>query len=158
MSRNSEQGIHFYMQATDNYGVAIAGAEIKDLEEDFEGLLYSKAEGLNKKGKVKNVYTEQYADSDRLRVHYPAKVTREATAVTFTFYFMGENRYKVYDDFYAYLTEGFRAYWDTARKKRLVFYAPNEYKPAEEMWYGGKPYLKLELQVQNIFGETFDVE
>lgn len=158
MSRNSDMGIHFYMQAVDKHGEAIEGAEVKDLEVDFDGLLYSKAEGLDKKGKIKNSYTEKYADSDRLRVHFPTTPTREATTVKFTFYFIGENRRKTYDEFYAYLTGGFRAFWDTARKKRLVFFAPNEYEPANEMWYGSEPYLELNITVQNIFGQTFDVE
>lgn len=151
-------GIHFYMQAVDSHGNAMVGADIKDLEADFDGLLYSKADGLDKKGKIKNAYTESYADSDRLRVHFPTNPTGEATTVKFTFVFIGENRRKTYDEFYTYLTGGFRAFWDTKRMKRLIFYAPNEYEPANEMWYGSEPYLELNVTVQNIFGQTFDVE
>lgn len=148
----------FYMQACDKNGELISVAEVKDLEVDFVGLRYSKAEGLNKKGKIKNVYTESYADSDKLRVYFPDKVAREATTVTLEFFFVGEERYRTYDEFYDYVTGGFRAFWDTKRGKRLFFYAPEEYSPAEEMWYGSMPYLKLSLVVQNIFGDTFDVE
>ena len=158
MSVNSEMGIYFYMQATDGKGKPLAGAPIKDLESDFEGLLYSKAKGLNDKGKIKNSYSENYADSDRLRVYFPEEPTREATTVTFTFIFTGENRYAVFDAFVKYVSGGFRAFWDTKRKKRLVFYAPEDVKVAEEKWYGLTPYLSLDLKVQNIFGRTFDVE
>ena len=150
--------VKFYMQATDKMGVAITGAPIKDLEVDFEGLLYSKAKGMNDRGKIKNTYKEVYADSDRVRVHFPSEPKREATTVTFTFFFRGENRYKTFDEFVAYASGGFRAFWDTKRKKRLVFYAPEAATVADEKWYGNKPYLSYDLKAQNIFGETFDIE
>lgn len=158
MSVNSEMGIYFYMQATDSKGKPLSGAPIKDLESDFEGLRYSKAKGLNDKGRIKNTYSENYADSDRLRVYFPDKPKREATTVTFTFYFTGENRYAVFDEFVKYVSGGFRAFWDTKRKKKLIFYAPEEVEVADEMWHGSTPYLSLDLMVQNVFGETFDVE
>lgn len=158
MSVNSEMGIYFYMQATDGKGNPLADAPRKNLEVDFEGLLYSKAKGLNDKGKIKNSYSEKYADSDRLRVYFPQEPKREATTVTFTLYFTGENRYAVFDEFVKYVSGGFRAFWDTKRKKRLIFYASDEAKVADEKWYGGTPYLSLDLRVQNVFGETFDVK
>lgn len=158
MSVNSEMGIYFYMQETDGKGVALPDARIKNLEVDFDGLLYSKAKGLNDKGKIKNTYSEKYADSDRLRVYFPSEPKRESTTVTFTFYFTGENRYAVFDEFVKYVSGGFRAFWDTKRKKRLVFYAQEEVKVADEMWYGGTPYLSFDLKATNVFGETFDVE
>lgn len=158
MSVNSEMGIYFYMQECNAKGELLAGAPIMNLEEDFDGLLYSKAKGLNDKGKIKNTYSEKYADSDRLRVYFPSEPKRESTTVTFTFFFTGENRYAVFEKFVKYVSGGFRAFWDTKRKKRLVFYAPEEVKVADEKWYGGTPYLSWDLKVQNVFGETFDVE
>ena len=60
-----------------------------DLENDpdYVGLRYLKAEGMNTIGKSKNIYTEQYADSDRLRVYLPpdGNYANEATVVTMTF-------------------------------------------------------------------------
>lgn len=156
MTKNQEIGVHFYMQDCDKYGNLVPNTQI-DLEEHFEGLMYSKAEGLLAKGKIKNVYSEQYADSDRLRVHYPDTPAREQTTVTFTFYIAGENRQQVYDNLYNYLISGFHSFWDTIRHKKVFFYAPNEYKPSEEVYVGSKPYLKLVVEVQNIFGTTFDV-
>lgn len=150
-------GIRFFMQEADREGNLIEGSVAKDLERDFEGLMYSEAKGMNNKGKIKNVYSEKYSDSDRLRVHYPSVPTREATSVTFTFFFTGENRRRTYDEFYEYITGGFRAFWDNARNKRLFFFAPNDYKVGEEKCYGGTPYIKLELEVQNYFGCTFDI-
>lgn len=160
MTKNQEMNIKFWMQECDKTGVALEGTTAIDLEayDDFEGITYCEAKGLLDKGKIKNVYQEQYADSDRLRVHFPSTPTREATKVTFTFVFVGENRQQSYENFYDFITGGYRIYWDNKRKKRLVFYAPNEYSPAEEAWHGSTPYLKMNIEVQNIFGDTTDFE
>lgn len=156
MSKNRDMGIYFYMQEVDKKGDPIVGAPIKDLENDFDGLLYSKASGLNKKGKAR-VYKENYSDSDRVRVHIPSLPTNEPTHVTFSFLFVGEGRYDTYNSFVEYVSSGFHSYWDTKRKRRLVFYVEEEIEPAEEAWYGSTPYLKLELRVENVFGRTFEV-
>ena len=148
-------GIHFYMVECDAKGGVITGAQEKDLEKDFDGLLYSKAEGLDTIGKPRT-YSEAYSDSDRLRVYIPQDLTHEATMVEFTFFFTGEERQKRYHEFLAYITQGFHRYYDNYRKKYLYFFVNNEVKPAKEMLYGSLPYLQLDLTVQNIFGKTFD--
>lgn len=145
----------FYMQECDSKGNILSGAPLKDLEVDFEGMRYSKADGLDKIGKPR-IYTESFADSNRLRVHIPEKLTNEATTVKFTFFFTGENRRSVYDSFVEYVRKGFKVYHDTARKKYLYFCINTEITPATEEWYGSTPYLELQLTAQNIFGRTFD--
>lgn len=156
MSKNREMGIYFYMQEVDKMGNPIDGAPIKDLEKDFEGLLYSKASGLNKIGKAR-IYKEQYADSERVRVYVPEQEINEPTKVIFSFLFLGEDRYKIYDSFLEYVRKGFHSYWDTKRKKKIYFYVEKEIEPATEAWYGSTPYLILELEVDNIYGRTFDI-
>lgn len=151
----SEQVYYFYMQECDSKGVLLAGSTQKNLEVDFNGLKYCKAEGLNKIGKPR-IYTEKYSDSDRLRVHIPEELTNEATTVTFTFYFVGSNRYATYNEFVEYVRNGFHRYYDTCRQRYLYFCVTSEIKPAKEQFIGGTPYLELQLQVQNIFGRTFD--
>ena len=42
--------------------------DINDLETRFDGLKYSKCDGLNSKGKRKDVHIEKYADSPEVRV------------------------------------------------------------------------------------------
>lgn len=155
MSRNSEMGIHFYMVECDNKGYVSADAEEKDLELDFEGLLYSKASGLDAIGKPRT-YSETYGDSERTRVYIPQELTHDPTSVEFTFFFTGENRQAVYHEFLDYVCNGFHRYYDNYRKKYLYFYINGEVKPAEEKLYGATAYLKLELTVQNIFGMTFN--
>jgi hypothetical protein len=155
MSRNSEIGYHFYMVECDNKGKVADGAEEIDLEEHFSGLTYMKAEGLNKLGKPR-VYTEKFADSDRLRVYKPDDTIREATTVTLSFAFVGDDRYETYHNFVEYISTGVKRYRDTARNKYLYFFVNAEIKPANEMWYGGTPYLTVDIPVQSIFGKTFD--
>ena len=152
-----ESTYKFYMQECDSEGRLLAGSRQRDLENDteFEGLKYSKAEGLNKIGKAR-IYKETFKDSDRLRVYIPNNLTNEPTTAKFTFYFTGEDRYKSYDNFVEYVRKGFKRYYDTARNKYLYFCVESEINPASEQWYGGTPYLELGLTVQNIFGRTFD--
>lgn len=155
MSRNSDLGLHFYMVECDKKGIVKEGAIEKDLELDFQGMLYCLAEGLTTLGKPR-IYTESFADSDRTNVYIPENITREATTVVFTFLFTGADRYKVYNDFVEYVSNGFHRYYDTYREKYLYFFVSESIQISESEEYGSGPYLKLELNVQNIFGKTFD--
>lgn len=148
------------MQECNNKGEAIDGAPERNLEKDpeFEGLRYSKIEGIETKGAIKNSYSESYADADRLRVYAPKEVKRKETSVKLTLYFVGENRFKALEAFNQYISGGFHKYRDTARNKWFAFYIKNELKPADSMWYGTTPYLKMDYELVNIFGQTFDVE
>lgn len=154
----SEYGYNFYMQECDSKGEIIAGSALKNLEQDFEGLRYSKIDGIEAIGAPKNVYSESFADSDRLRVYAPKDVKHKETTVTLTLYFVGENRFKGLYAFNEYIKGGFHRYWDNARNKWFAFYIKDELKPADSMWYGSTPYLKMDYKLVNIFGRTFDVE
>lgn len=145
----------FYMAECDAEWNVKDGTE-KDLERDFDGLRYQEAKGLNLTGKPR-LYTETYADADKVRVYIPEKVTYEPTTITFSFVFFGENRYKTYDEFVTWVSGKKMAYWDDARKKRAYCYVADAIQPAEEMWYGSTPYLRLELKVSNVYGRTFDI-
>ena len=146
----------FYMQATDSKGVALEGAPIKDLEVDFEGLRYLKATGLNDIGEAR-VYTETFADSDRTRVYIPSEVTHKQTTVTLSLVFIGKKRHETYDAFLAYIRNGFHAFWDSCRHKRLVFYVESNISPSEEFWSGSNPYLKLDITLKNVYGKTENI-
>lgn len=144
----------FYIAECDAEWAVKDGTE-KDLERDFEGLRYQEAKGLNLTGKPR-LYTETYADADKVRVYIPEKVTYEPTTITFSFVFFGENRYKTYDEFVAWVSGKRMVYWDTARHKYAYFYVADSVQPAEEKWYTSIPYLRLELKVTNVYGCTFD--
>lgn len=146
----------FYMQEVSTDGELKIGTK-KNLEVDFEGLRYKQAKGINTIGKAR-IYTEKYADSDRMRVYVPETVTNDPTIVTFTFYFFGENRQKAFDAFNDYIRNGIHRYWDTARNKYFDFVLENEIAIGEEQWYGATPFFAVDYKVQNLNGRTFDVK
>ena len=77
---------------------------IKDLEVDFIGLKYSKLMGIDKYGKIKNIYTESYPESSELRVWIPEIITRDNPEIELTLYFVGVNRRSVYHQFVQYIS------------------------------------------------------
>lgn len=147
--------VNFYMQKVDANDNLIANT-LKDLESDFVGLKYSKCEGLLNKGKRKNIYTEQYSDSDTLRVWQGDEVTREATTIVFTFVFAGDNRQSVYDAFYDYVKNGVILYYDTARMKEARLVLMNAIEPSDDIYKGSTPYIRAEFKFQNLWGECKD--
>ena len=158
----SEANYKFYVQPCDKYGVVIEGSSKKSIEEDFnveEGQVrYKECKGLNTIGGA-NIYSESYADSERLRVYVPSNLTHKPTTVTLTLYFIGENRYKCYDAFNTYLKSSpYHTYYDTARKKKLVFFVKDEIATNASQWYGSHPYLEVSYKLSNIFGKTEDIE
>ena len=145
----------FFMQEIAD-GELVANTR-KDLETDFDGLRYISAKGINTIGKPR-IYTETYANSDRMRVYVPKDLTNDPTTVTFTFFFFGENRQAVYDAFNEYIRKGVRRYWDTARNKYFDFVVDESIEIADEKWYSGIPYITVDYKVKNLNGRTFDVD
>jgi hypothetical protein len=128
----------------------------KDLEIDFVGLKYSKCVGLLAKGKIKNKYTETYAESDELRISEGKNVAREATDITFTFFFVGNDRTEIYDNFYNYVKSGKITYYDTQRKKIALLSLFDAVSPSEDIWVGSVPYIKADFKFKNLWGECKD--
>lgn len=147
----------FYMQECDKYGNIVPNAPRKSLEEDFGGLRYSKIEGIEAVGAAKNIYTENYSEADVLRVYMPQEVKHKETTVKLTLWFIGETRHEDLKNFNEYIGNGLHRYWDTARNKWFAFFIKDELKPAESKWHGSTPYLKMEYNLVNILGKTFDV-
>lgn len=145
----------FYMAECDD-GWEIKPTTRKNLEVSFKGMRYQEAKGLNLTGKPR-ICTEFYADADKARVWIPPTVTYEPTTITFSFVFLGEDRYKTYDAFVSWVSGKKMAYWDDARNKLAYFYVGDSVQPAEEKWYGSTPYLRLQLNVTNVYGRTFDL-
>lgn len=129
-------------------------SSVKDLEADFNGLVYSKCEGLLTIGAAKNIYEEKYADSEKIRVHVPEVIHNEATTIKLTLFFVGEARNTTRDAFNEYIRGGFHKYWDDARKRMFQFYVSQELPVGEEKWNGSTPYLKCEYTLNNIHGKT----
>lgn len=148
-----------YIQECNKNGVS--DKEAKDIEKDFNvtggKLLYKECKGLNDVGKVMNIYTEQYHDSNNVRVHFPENVVHEPTTITLTLLFVGDERAKVKDGFDSFIVQGFHKYWDTVRKKTFVFYIADEIPVGEEMSKGSEKYMICSYKLKNIQGKTTDV-
>lgn len=143
----------FYMQKQPINGVE---QEVKDLETDFYGLKYVKCVGLDLKGKPKNKYTETYSDANEVRYWEGNPITFEATNITFTFYFIGEDRRKVFDEFYSYVSSGKITYYDTARKKEVLLVLLDEAKPSDDIFIGSTPYIQADFKFLNLWGIAKD--
>lgn len=149
----------FYMQKvskTNNEFITIDGTQ-KDLEKDFNGLKYSKCEGINDVGEAMTIYTEEYSDSDTLRVYMPDNVTNKTTTIKLTVFFTGDDRQSVKDSFDAYIRNGFTKYWDTARNKSFIFYIDDKISVGDEKWYGSIPYIECVYNLKNIKGFTENI-
>lgn len=147
--------IKFYMQEVDKNGQVVEGT-LRDLEVDFEGLRYCKAEGLFDIGKPK-IYTETYADSDKVRTYIPEDLVNEATTVTLTLYFVGDTAQQSLLDFNEYIRRGYHEFWDTQRNLRFVFYVGNEIKISEEQYKSGTLYYEVKYTLNNIYGRTYKI-
>lgn len=155
----------FYMKTINKDGSIPDDSITKDLEEDFkieeEGkvvgqLRYKQCKGLNTIGKPR-VYTEVYADSDRLRSYIPETPLFDATEIELTLYFTGENRQASFDAFNEFILGGYRRYSDTARNKAFDFFVKDKVEISKEQWYGSMPYFEVTYKLQNLNGKTSDV-
>ncbi len=151
MGRSSQYN-HYFQR------IDIPGQNVIDIEEYFPGLLYEKADGINNIGKTKNVYTEEYADSDRKRYFLPDdnNYANEGTEVTMTFLVVGTpvERENIIHNFFEYVRKGVHRYWDNARNREFDFIVTNELKVGEERWHGSNPYAELTVHMQNLNGYT----
>lgn len=141
---------------------------VLDIEDEYPGVLYMKAEGLNDIGKAKNIYTEEYADSDRKRVYLPSElqdgemvhkldlIANESTVVTMTFLIVGDaiTRQQLMQRFFNEVRTGIHRYWDDARNLQFDFIVTDEIKVGEEKWHGSQPYVEVQIPMQNLNGKT----
>lgn len=148
----SKSKYNFYMQQCDKNGVVSGKAY--DLEKDFEGLRYLKCTGLDAVGKPKNIYTESYHEAVEERVYMPSeeKITREPIDVVLSLLFVGEKRTDTILRFNNFIKGGFRKYWDTARKKSIVFYIDDAITVKEETFKGSNPYIQIDYKLKCIKG------
>lgn len=147
-----EDDYKFYMSRYDK-GLGSWEEEI-ELTEKFEGLLYCKCEGISSKGKVKNIYTESYAESEELRIYLPENPVRESTEINLCVVFVEDTRRDVLDSFVEYVTGKLIRYWDTVRNRIVYMIQTDEIKPEEDIIIGSTPYIYVEIPFKNIKGQT----
>lgn len=146
---------YFYMQPTSK-SETTTGNRIS-LEDTFTGMRYVSCKGLSAKGKLKNIYTENYAEEDGLRTYHPkdlphGAVAREATTIEFDFVFLGDSRRESYDNFWGFVSESRVYYWDTARHRKVWLLLQEAVEPTEDLLKGSQPYLRATFKFTNLFG------
>lgn len=152
-------GINFYMK-----NVTAKESNFRNIENSFVSeftkdnityksyMRYSKCTGLEAKGKPKNIYTESFPDSNELVVYMPSVVHRDSTDVVFTFLFIGEEKQKVYDNFYNYIKDSEIYYYDTKRLKKVKLLLLDAVTPTEDNYKGSINYLSADFKFKNIRG------
>lgn len=141
----------FYMQQYPKNGVI---QPIKDLEVDFIGLKYSKLMGIDKYGKIKNIYTESYPESSELRVWIPEIITRDNPEIELTLYFVGVNRRSVYHQFVQYISGSKLYYWDNCRNRKVAILLTEPVEPSDDELYGSTPYITASFKFTNLDGQS----
>lgn len=138
--------------------VDILGQPEKDLEVDFPGLIYKEFSGLDSYGKIKSVYTEEFAETDELQIYQNPTPIRENPDLTFTCVFIGDNRRKTYHSFVDYISRGKIQYWDDIRNRKVTFILIEAVEPSEDKLYGDTPYIIASFKLKNIKGQTEALE
>lgn len=129
---------------------------VASLEDYFDGLRYAECQGLSKYGKIKNIYTETYAETDELRTYIPDPdgIARENTDIEFVFVFIGNNRRDVYDNFVNWLSGYKIKYWDDCRNREVEMILIEAVEPSDDELYGMTPFMRATFKFKNLKGQT----
>ena len=147
-----------YNKETSQYDEESKG-ELIDIEAQFK-CKYVKFEGLSETGKVKNIYTETYAETEELRVYIPDEVLYENTDLSLTLLFSpySENDSDVQDNeraFFEYVSGHKIEYHDTFRNRYVSLLLINKPEVVGEVLYGGSRYREVKYTFKNIYGRSF---
>ena len=124
------------------------------LEDYFSGMKYISCEGLSNRGKIKNIYTENFAEFEDLRVYMPETVVRENTDIEFVFGFEKENRRDTFDSFVDWVSGYKIKYWDTARNRELEMVLIDKVEVDEDILIGSSPFITVNFKFKNLKGST----
>ena len=131
-----------------------AWEEQVSLEDYFSGMKYISCEGLSTKGKIKNIYTENFAEVEDLRVYMPETVVRENTDIEFVFGFEKANRRDTFDSFVDWVSGYKIKYWDTARNRELEMVLIDKIEVDEDILLGSSPFMTVNFKFKNLKGST----
>ena len=136
-----------------------AKGELIDIEAQFK-CKYVKFEGLSETGKVKNIYTETYAETEELRMYIPDELLYDNTEISLTLLFAPdtENDSDVQDNeraFFEYVSGHKIEYHDTFRNRYVSLILLNKPEVVSEVLYGGSRYREVKYTFKNIYGRSF---
>lgn len=141
----------FYMQRVD-----ISNQPVMNLELDYPGLKYKEFKGLENYGKIKSVYTEEFAETDELQVYAAPNPIRESITPVLTLVFIGENRRNMYHSFVNYISKGKIAYWDNVRNRKITFVLIEAIEPEADT-VKGEGYIQASFKLQCLNGQAINV-
>jgi hypothetical protein len=127
---------------------------------DFESLyncLYASMTNITEFGKIKNVYTETFAESEKARLYVPSSdlLVHETTDCTLTVLFKGDDALKNSLDFYDYIAGQVIEYHDTFRNLYVTLLLTEAPTKGEEHLYKGTKYRQMKYKFTNICGRAF---
>ena len=131
---------------------------VKNLQVDFPSLRMKSVSGLLEKGDLKNLVTENYAESSELRVYIPNEVTNKNTSITLEIAFIGTNASTDFDNFYNFINGKVIEYWDTYRKKKVPKMILNKkLKKVKDKRRGDSTIIIYKYTFLNLSGKTLDI-
>lgn len=124
------------------------------LEDYFDGLVYLSAKNLSGFGKIRNIYTESFAEVEDLRLYIPETVVRENTDIEFEFGFKKANRRDTYHSFVDWITGHKIKYWDTARNREVEMILMEKIEVDDDLLKGDSPYIVVPFKFKNLKGSS----
>lgn len=140
--------------------IDVSQSDLLDLEEHFK-CKYVKAEGIAENGKVRNIYTESYAETEKLRTFVPEELVYENTEIALTLLFLPEtkdemdiqNNERAFFDFVSGRKVEFH---DTFRNRYVTLLLINKPEVVGEVLYGGSRYRQVKYTFKNVYGRSFE--
>lgn len=124
------------------------------LEDYFDGLVYLSAKNLSGFGKIRNIYSESFAEVEDLRLYIPETVVRENTDIEFEFGFKKANRRDTYHSFVDWITGHKIKYWDTARNREVEMILIEKIEVDDDLLKGDSPYIVVPFKFKNLKGSS----
>lgn len=144
--------VYFYIG---KYNAGTSTFTWSSLEQTLNGDLvrYRRCAGLENRGKMKNAYTESYADATQTREFIPGTPTYEPTEITLDVVIKRSttDSTTTFDTLTDNFQNGLTVYWDTQRKRCAVLKLTNAVETKEDT-YLGMNYLECEYKFTNITG------
>lgn len=144
-------------------GKFVVGTSV-EIQEQFKGARYNKADGLESYGKTRS-YTETYPESPTPDVFFPDNLTREVVDFTLTLYFFDIDKHdeetdaikavdESYHAFVDYISGTFIKYWDNVRQRKVLLAYMEQTKPTVDRLYG-IIYKEVSFKFTNLYGRSF---
>lgn len=151
---------YVYWDETKKDYVTVPKSQMYDIEENFS-CRYVRVEGLSDDGNVKNVYTEEYAETEELRVYSPKTILHKNNEISLTLLFLANNNTNPYDvqdnerRFFEFIKGRKVEFHDNFRNRWVSLLLLNKPETVGEVLYGGSRYRQVKYTFKNIYGSSY---